>query len=180
MAGLLGAEDIARAANFQIAQGDAETRAEFGVFLDGLEPLCGDRRDRPIFRQEHIGIRAVLVPPDAAAKLVQFGKAEAVGVVDDDGIGVGDIEAGFDDGRADQHIDPALHEVDHRLFEFVFGHLAVADGDAGIRHDALHFVGHLVYGLHAVMEEKYLPLAVQFADDGLADQSLCRSGTRPS
>ena len=36
--------------------------------------------------------------PDAAAQLVEIGQAEAVGAVDDDGVGVGDVDAAFDDG----------------------------------------------------------------------------------
>ena len=46
VARLLGAEDVARAADLQVAQGDPEARAQVRVFLDGLEPLGGDGRDR--------------------------------------------------------------------------------------------------------------------------------------
>ena len=104
VAGLLGAEDVARPADLQVAHGDPEARAEVRVFLDGLEPLGGDGRDRPCVRQEQVGVGPVLVPPDAAAKLVQLGQAEAVGVVDEDRVGVGDVQARLDDRRADQHV----------------------------------------------------------------------------
>ena len=43
VAALLGAEDVARPADLQVAHGDAEAGPEVGVFLDGLEPLGGRR-----------------------------------------------------------------------------------------------------------------------------------------
>ncbi len=48
VARLLGAEDVARAANFQVAHRDLEAGAEMAVFLDRLQSLGGDRRDGPI------------------------------------------------------------------------------------------------------------------------------------
>ena len=93
VAGLLGAEDVAGAADFQVAHGDLEAGAEVAVFLDRLQSLGRDRRHRAIGRQEQVAVRAMLPPPDAAAKLVQLAQAESVGVVDDDRVGVGDIQA---------------------------------------------------------------------------------------
>ena len=40
-------------------------------------------------------------PPDPAAKLIELGQTEAIGIVDDDRVDVGNIDAGFDDRRAD-------------------------------------------------------------------------------
>lgn len=35
---------------------------------------------------------------DAPAKLMQLRQPEFIGAVDDDGVGVGDVDTGFDDG----------------------------------------------------------------------------------
>ena len=72
VAGLLGAKDVAGAANFQVAHGDLETRAQMAVFLDGFEPLGGHRRHRAVGRQQQIAIGPVLLPAHPAAQLVQF------------------------------------------------------------------------------------------------------------
>ena len=104
MAGLLRAQNVSRAANFQIAHRDLEARAQVRIFLDRLESLRRDRRHGPIRRQKQIAIRPMLPPPDPAAKLVQLAQAKSIGVVDDDRVGVGDIQAGFDDRRADENI----------------------------------------------------------------------------
>ena len=79
----------------------------------------------------------MLVPPDAAAKLVQVGQAVAVGLVDEDRVGVGNVEAAFDDRRRQQDVGLAADELEHHLFQLVLGHLAVADVDPGLGHDLL-------------------------------------------
>ena len=105
MARLLGAEDIARPADFQVAQGNAKPapKCEYSSMAlsrlaamgeIGRDCAAGAYRRRPGACTAH-----------PAAKLVHLGQAEPVGVVDEDRVGVGNIQAGFDDRRAHQHID---------------------------------------------------------------------------
>ena len=84
---------------------------------------------------QQVAIGPVLVPPDAAAKLMQIGQAVAVGLVDEDRVGVGNIEPAFDDRRRQQHVELDVHEIEHHLFQLVLGHLAVADANARLGHD---------------------------------------------
>ena len=100
---------------------------------------------------------------------MEFGQAEAVSVVDEDGVGVGDIEAGLDDGGADEDIGLVADEAEHLLFELVFGHLAVGDDEAGFGDEASEAIGDGGDGLDAVVEEVNLAGAGEFAEDGLAD-----------
>ena len=67
---------------------------------------------------------------DAAAQLVQLREAEPVGAVDDDRVGARDVDAGFDDRRAHQHVEALPVEIEHHLFELALGHLAVRDAQA--------------------------------------------------
>jgi hypothetical protein len=62
-----------------------------------------------------------------AAKLMEFCQAEAVGIIYKNGIGIWDIEAGFDYSRTDQDIGFAEDEIYHSGFELSFAHLAVGD-----------------------------------------------------
>ena len=57
-----------------------------------------------VAREHEIGVGLVLRAADAAAELVEIGEAEAVGAVDDDRVGVRDIEAALDDRRGDEHV----------------------------------------------------------------------------
>ena len=119
--------------------------------------------------QQQVGVGAVVAAPDAATQLVELGQAETVGAVNDDSVDVGHIQARLDDGGADQHVGLAVGEGDHNVFEFGLGHLAVADGETGFGHQLLEFLGDVLDGTDAVVEEEDLSVALEFAQDGLAD-----------
>jgi hypothetical protein len=123
-------------------------------------------------RQQHITVSPMLVPPHAAAKLVQVGQAEPVGVVDEHGVGARHVETRLDDGRRDQDVDLAGEEAEHAVLELVLVHLAVAVFHAGLGHDLPHAVGHLADGADAVMDEEDLAVAGEFPQDGLADAGV--------
>ena len=74
---------------------------------------------------EEVGVRPLAAAADPAAQLVQLGEAEDVGALDDQRVGVGDVEAGLDDRRADQDVELLLPEADDDLLELVLVHLAV-------------------------------------------------------
>jgi len=44
---------------------------------------------------------------------VNLGKPEAIGAIDDDGVGRGHIDAALDDGGAYQHVEAAMVEIEH-------------------------------------------------------------------
>ena len=54
--------------------------------------------------------------PDAAAQLVQLGQPEAIGVLDHDDRGVGDVDADLDHGRGHQHVGHPARESLHGRF----------------------------------------------------------------
>ena len=89
------------------------------IFLDGLEAFGGMGVMGLSGGEEQVAVGAVLVAADAAAKLVQVGQAEAVGLVDEDRVGVGDVEAALDDRGGDEEVGLVADEVEHHLFEFV-------------------------------------------------------------
>ena len=121
VAALLRAEDVAGPADFQVAQGDLEAGAQLGELLDRLEPPGGVRRDAAVAVEQQVGIGPVLVPADPAAQLVQVGQAVVVGLVDEDGVGVGNVQAALDDRRRHQDVGLPADERRHRLFQLV-GH----------------------------------------------------------
>lgn len=106
---------------------------------------------------------------DATAKLIELGEAELVGILDDEGVGVGDVESGFDDGGADEDINFALDESDHDRFEFFLIHLSVTDGDAGLGDEFFDFFGDVIDAVDAVEDEENLSASGEFAEDGFAN-----------
>ncbi len=125
VAGLLAAEQVAGAADLEVLHGDGHAAAEVGVLGQGGQPLVGGLGERLLLRVEEVGVGPLARTADPAAQLVQLREPEGVGPLDDHRVGVGDVEAGLDDRRADQHVEAPLPEVQHHLLELVLPHLAV-------------------------------------------------------
>ena len=104
---------------------------------------------------------------DAAADLVELGESEAVGAFDDEGVAVGDVDAGFDDGGADEDVVFAGDELGHDFFEGEGGHLSMTDGDAELGVLFAEFVCDGFDGLDAVVEVEDLSATVDFGLDGV-------------
>ena len=85
------------------------------------------RRQVLVRLDQQIAIRPVLVPPDPSAQLMQIGQTVAIGLVDKDRVGVGNVEAALDDRRRKQEVELVFDESDHHLFQFVIRHLGVPD-----------------------------------------------------
>ena len=136
VAGLLVAEQVARAADVEIVAGELETRAKAVELASTFSRFSRRLGDRAVLRRGQVGIGAQLRSPDAAAQLVELREAEAVGAMDDEGVGARDVEPALDDRRREQHVVLALVEGAHPLLDLGRAHLPV-------RGDELHF-GHVL------------------------------------
>ena len=99
---------------------------------------------------------------------MQLGKAHAVGVLDDEGVHVRNIDAGLDDGRANQDLRLARDHALHDRRELLFVHLAVRHvHDRAVEHlrDAQ---GGALDVFNAVVQVVHLPAALQLAAHGVA------------
>ena len=90
---------------------------------------------------QQIGVRASRATTHPASQLVQLGEPEAVRAVDDERVGVRNIEARLDDRGAHQHVEVAFGKTQHGLLELVFGHLAVSYRDARFRNQPPQPIG---------------------------------------
>ena len=88
-----------------------------------------------------------------------------MGIVDDDGIGIRDIQSGFNYGSGNQHIIPAFNEVQHDLFKLLSFHLSMCDNYFYIRTEAFDGGFHVSYIFDPVMDYKYLQIKIE---DGVA------------
>ena len=173
MTALLSAEEIACAADFEVAHGDTEAAAEGGVLFHGIDAFAGIAAGHFAAGDHEVGVGLVTGAADAAAELVEVGEAEAVGAVDDDGIGVRDIDAAFDDGGADEDVGLTGDEAVHDFLELTFLHLTVTGFDGGaFGAEGEEFFDHAFDAADAVVEEEDLALAVEFAFDGFLDDAF--------
>ena len=165
VAALLAAEHVARAAQFQVERGDLEAGAEVAEFLERREPAARNVGEFILRRDQQIGVGAAIGAAHAAAQLIELAQAMAVGAIDEDGVGEGNVEAVLDDRGRHQHIVFVAHEGQHHALQFCFAHLTVAYGHARRGHQFLNARGDLVDGLDAIMDEINLAAALQLHFD---------------
>ena len=92
VARLLVAEQVAGAAQLEVAHRDAVARAELGVVGERREACARLRRELAAVRVQEVRVGGALAPADAAADLVELGEAEHVGALDDERVGLRDVE----------------------------------------------------------------------------------------
>ena len=136
------------------------------------QPVVRGLGQRLLRRVEEVAVGALAAAADAAAQLVQLAEAEAVGALDDQGVGVGDVQAGLDDRGADQHVELLVPEVQDDLLEPVLAHLAVGGRDPGLRDQLADAGGGPLDRGHLVVDEEDLALAQQLAPDRRGDLLL--------
>ena len=103
---------------------------------------------------------------------MQVRQAEHMGVVYEHGIGIRHIQPALHYRGGYENVVFALHETEHKVFEFRTFHLPVTYCDARIGNKALYHAGHLEYVFYAIVYEKYLSSARQFVLHGIADGLL--------
>src|SRR6185437_1330790 len=99
--------------------------------------------------------------PDASAQLMQLREPEAIGPVDEDGVGAGHIDAALDDGGAQQEIEAAVIEIHHQPLELALAHLTVAETQTRLRYQGADLGGELLDPLDLIVHEIHLAAAAQ-------------------
>ena len=176
MAGLGATQEVAGTSDLEVALGHCQARAQLGVRRDCFQALVRGLGQGLITRVEEVRVGAFAASSDAPAQLVELGEAEGVGAVNDERIRVGDIQAGFDDGRAHEDIELVVPEVLDDGLELVLVHLAVGGAHAGLGDQLGDVGGDRGDRVDTVVHVEHLPIAQQLAPDCGADLGV-RVGT---
>ena len=122
-------QKVARAADFEVAHRHFESRTEIRVLFDRGDAFA--RGAHQVARKHQVGVSLCLGASHTSAKLVEIGEAKEVGPVNNHRVGIGNIQAAFDDRGRDKHINITRHEGPSPV-QFVFAHLTMpatrADG----------------------------------------------------
>ena len=167
-----GAENTAGAADLQIAHGHAKTGAERAVLFDGVDSFACGAHHHELARQQKISVGFVLGTSNPPTQLIQIGQAETIRAINDNGVGIWNVQAAFDDGGADQDIDFSHDKAMHYRFQFVGIHLTMAKLHPRIRAKFSNPIAHFLNRVDAIMQKKNLALPLQLAIDGIANNSL--------
>ena len=95
--------------------------------------------------------------------------------IDNDGVGIGNINAVLDNSRREQHVIVIFGEAQHRLFHFLGLHLSVPDGDTAVGDIFLNHLSEMRQVADTVVDEVNLPIARHLEIDGF-DDDLWREG----
>ena len=137
--------------------------------LQHLEALVGGFAQRLADGDGEVGVGARLGAADAAAQLIELGEAEHFGAMHDQRVGVGQVEAGFDDGGRQQHVVLAVVEGGHDVFQLARRQLAGGARERQLRHRLAQEVGDLVEVGDARGDVEALAAAVALAAQRVAD-----------
>ncbi len=163
-------QELAGAADFQILCGQQEARAQFLQRLDGFQApfriLRQGLREGTIRCAKARWCERPTRPRNWCSCACPRRSAWLIMMV----LAVGTSMPAFDDGRAQQHIEAAVVEIHHELFQVALAHLSMADADAGLRYDAREFRSVLSMVWDLVVHEVDLAAAAQFTHDGFANR----------
>ncbi len=138
-----------------------------GVFGDNFQPLLALHCWRFFAVTEKVGVGAQGGASHPSAQLIELRQAKGVGAVHNQRVGVGNVEAAFDDGGGKQNIQFAFAEIMHHLRKLTLVHLPVTHADTRFGDEFLQVHSHGVNGLNAIVDEKNLPAAFHFTQHRL-------------
>jgi len=73
-------------------------------------------------------------PTHAPAQLIKLRQPKGIRTIHNERVGIRDIQPGFNDRSAKQHIKLPIREGMHHFCQLIFGHLPMRNGNAGFGH----------------------------------------------
>ena len=107
---------------------------------------------------------------------MEVAEPKLVCLVDQHRVRVRDVDPAFDDGGRHQHVEGAVDETGHDVFEVLAFHLAVANADPRVGNEALDHARHFLDVADPVVHEVGLPAAAELVSDGVPDDLLVEPG----
>ena len=152
--------------------GQIKAAAEFFHLLDRVQALLRLFGQALDLGHQQIRVGLVVAAAHTPAQLVQLRQTKLVGAAHDDGVGRGHVDAGLDDGRAQEQVVALRHKVAHHTLELALGHLAVGNGDAGFGQIRLELLTAVLDRVDLVVQKVNLTAALELAQHGLTDHAL--------
>ena len=172
MPGLLSAQHVAGASQFQIKSGDAKPSAQLGKLANCCQPSSRNRRKLLLSGNQKISISAAIRPSHAPAQLIKLRKTVSIGAIYDDGVCARDVYAVLDNRGRDERVIFVINEIEHHALHLFFIHLAVAHGNPRLRYEPLHERRDRLDRLDAIVNEKDLPAPGQLKFDSGLDHEI--------
>ena len=106
---------------------------------------------------------------------MQVAQPHFVGMVHDNGVGIGYIDAVFDYRSREQHVVFVIHKVDKRVLQVFWFHLSMRYNNTAIGHMLAYDVGQFGEICYAVVNEIHLSVSTHFEIDGISNECAIES-----
>ena len=83
---------------------------------------------------------------------MELGESEAVGVLDDQGVCGGKVDARLDNGGGDENVDIAVYQQAPDVLQLILIHPSVGGGNSGIGHIVGKACRHEIDGLYLIIK----------------------------
>ena len=169
---LLGSQQVAGTTDVEVLHGNVYAGTEVGKVLDGLQTPAavvgkgGKRRGKKV--TERLSVATTYT----SAHLMKVGKTEMMRRIDDDGVGIGDINAVLHDGGGDEDIVFLVDEIFDDFLQLFGRHLAMSDGNACIGDITADKGGDFLKTGDAMCHDIYLSVAREFEIDGIGNDFM--------
>ena len=108
--------------DFQVPHGDFEPGAKGGILPDGGQPLGLVLGEHLAGSIGEVGGGPAGGATHPAPELVELGQAEGLGIFDDKGVHVGQVDARLDDGGAHQDVQLPVGHLAHDVSQLLLVH----------------------------------------------------------
>jgi hypothetical protein len=162
--GLTNSEHIAHSSDFHITKSYLKSRSEMRMIRDSHESLsCIISEFRITI--EKITHALYLASTDTTTELVELSKSEVLCFIDDNRIGIEEVDTIFDDGRREEDIVHPEFEFHDAVFEFVRWELTMRDDDFCFWHERLDFFFENWKSFNRIVNKKYFATTSQLLRD---------------
>ena len=135
-----------------------------------MEPFLCNFFEHFISAVHKEGIGCSVRAAHTATKLVKLRKSHLVCIVDNHGIGIGNIQPCLNNSSGYQYVNIPVNKAIHDLLQLVLPHLPMGKGHISFRYQFCHPVGDLVNVIHPIVYIIHLTASGQLPGYRLPDQ----------
>ena len=118
---------------------------------------------------DEVAERLLVASSHTSTHLVNVGEPVVLCAVDDDGVGVGHVDAVLHDGGGEHHVIVVVHEVEDDFLQLLRIHLPMTDTHPGIWHIFMNHLLQFVEVADFVVHDEHLTVAAHLEVDGLSE-----------
>ena len=162
-------QEITGSTDLQIPHGNLKSTSQFCKFTNGRKSLLCHFLEHLIAFIHEKCIGCPVGTAYTPTQLIQLRQSHGIGIVNNHGIDIGDIQSCLNNRRRHQYINVTIDKVIHDPFQFPFLHLAVCKGHICLRHQLCNGITHLHNGIDTVVDIINLPTPIQLPANGFPD-----------